>query len=656
MNASSQKPIPGSSWSAVDLLLRLRNRHVFALDLILLLFTPALALALRVSLPWKPEFTYPLVIYTVLVLIIRLPVFAFFGLYSSYWRYASIAELLSILTAVAASGFVSLLAFFGMVGADFLFPIDLPRSLPIIDSLLAFWVVAGVRFSIRAAEYRRVTWNKKGGRRVLIAGAGDAGEKIAREMRSSNRLQYDLVAFVDDDPAKGNAIIHGVRVAGPLALIPSLVKSMHVEEVIIAMPAATGKVIREVVRLCDIAEVPSRSLPAIYELINGRASVSRIRSVEIADLLRREPVHVDITSVWRMLAGKRVLITGAGGSIGSELCTQIVACQPAQIIAVGHGENSLFHLVNHLEQVKLSLNGKGTAVITPVLADIRDQARMTTVYNAYKPQVVFHAAAHKHVPLTEANVDDAITTNVLGTRILVELSQAFDVERFVMISTDKAVNPVNILGMTKLLAEMIVRQAHESSQRPYVTVRFGNVLGSRGSVVPFFQQQIAAGGPVTVTHPAVTRFFMTIPESVQLVLQAATLGREREVFVLDMGEPLKIADLARDMIELSGYTVGRDIDIVYTGLRPGEKMYEELFAADERPGRTEHEKIFVASSEKTVPAHWLSGQVDELVCLAQGGDVDLARQKLAEIISRTPVYSTPIESDTGRFPALQRRY
>jgi FlaA1/EpsC-like NDP-sugar epimerase len=377
------------------------------------------------------------------------------------------------------------------------------------------------------------------------------------------------------------------------------------------MPTASGKTIREIVSICESVQVQTKIIPGIYELLGGTVRVNQLRDVEIEDLLRREPVQTDIAAVKELIQGKRVLITGSGGSIGRELCRQVFRCGPAELILLGHGENSIFAIHNELNQLGHSLspaaNGhksNGTAStlyssiklprLVPVIADIRFLDRLQLIFEQYRPEIVFHAAAHKHVPLMEANPAEAVTNNIIGTRNLLTAALAVDVQRFVMISTDKAVNPTNIMGASKRAAELLVHRAGRESGRPYVAVRFGNVLGSNGSVVLTFKQQIAAGGPVTVTHPDMRRYFMTIPEAVQLVLQAATLGKGDEVFILDMGEPVKIVDLARDLIELSGLEVGRDIDIVFTSPRPGDKLFEELFINGEKHARTCHEKIFIS--------------------------------------------------------------
>jgi FlaA1/EpsC-like NDP-sugar epimerase len=578
----------------------IRNRYYFLFDFFLIALTPFVALILRVdSAAWSGIYNEALVLYTFTSLLIRIPIFNYFRLYRRYWLYASVEELLAIIQAVLLSSFIISGLFFTEYFLDLFTWKPLPRSVPFIEALLILIAIGGSRLSLRALASKRRPDNQmkpEKRKRVLVVGAGEAGAIIAREMRTSPRVALEPVGFVDDNHQKVGSVIHGIPVIGTLEEIPQLVKEFQIEEVVIAMPTAPGTIIRKAVKLCEQASVPSKSVPGLYELLNGQASLSRIREVKIEDLLRREPVKIDVGKVQQMITGKRVLVTGAGGSIGTEICLQIAGFHPKQLIVLGHGENSLFSLSYVLTKARGMMDGKGNFDLEVVLADIRDLPRLDAIYKRFNPQIVFHAAAHKHVPLTEGNLEDAVTTNVLGTRNLINLSVQYQVERFVLISTDKAVNPVNVLGRTKRVAELIVREAALVSGLPFVSVRFGNVLGSRGSVVPLFGKQISEGGPVTVTHPEMRRFFMTIPEAVQLVLQAATLGKTGEVFVLDMGEPIKIVDLARDMIELSGYQVGRDIEVTYSGLRPGEKLYEELFLDDEIPERTQHNKIFVACS------------------------------------------------------------
>jgi len=626
----------------------MRNRYLFLLDIVLLAVTPTLALALRVdSASWVASYVPALIRFTILALVIKLVVFFMFSLYRRYWRYASVDELVSIILAVGSATLIIAGVFFG---AGILLELDtarsLPRSVPFIDGLLTLVVVGGSRFSVRvAAHKRRRSENKNLSKAVLIVGAGDAGAVISREMLSSRHIDIDPVGFVDDDPNKQKKSIHGLHVLGARKDIPRLVKQYDIEEVVIAIPTASGNVIRDIRALCEAAHVPSRTMPGMYEILSGQISVSQLRNVDIEDLLRREPIHINAQDVEKMLSGKRVLVTGAGGSIGSELCRQMARCSPGHLILLGHGENSVFLIEQELRRrwPKLPLS--------VVVADIRDLPRLTAVFAQTKPQVLFHAAAHKHVPMMEANCEDAITNNVGGTRALVQLAERFGVERFVLISSDKAVNPTNIMGATKRVAEKVVQAVAQRTGRPYVAVRFGNVLDSRGSVVPTFREQISRGGPVTVTHPDVTRYFMTIPEAVQLVLQAATLaGAECQtgVFVLDMGAPIKIADLARDLIELSGKKVGRDIEIVFTGLRPGEKLFEELFRDGENYRRTRHEKIFVADGEPSdtgspsqggnVDEAELNRLVDQLLQTAEKGSPMEIRRLLKEIV---PNYKPP---------------
>ena len=630
----------------------LRNRYFLLVDFVLLAAIPFLALVLRVDVDaWLTKYSPTLIFYTSISLGIKIPIFYLFGLYRRFWRYASMDELVTIFAAVVLSTLLNAGLLYALQGAfiealqmnGFLGYVVLPRSLPFIDGLLTLLAVGGSRFSVRLFEYWRMRDpRKKAGKRALIAGAGDAGELVVREMFNSKLVSLVPVGFVDDNPEKIGKVIHGVKILGPLEQIPQLVQMYRVQEVVIAMPTAPGVIIRQIVRLCDLAGVPSKSVPGIYELLSGQANLNRLRDVEIEDLLRREPVQVDVYGMQKMIAGKCVLVTGAGGSIGSELCLQIAQLAPARLVALGHGENSLFSLSNKLNQYRAGLNSKDSPDMQIVVADVRDRSRLETVFSRYTPQIVFHTAAHKHVPLMEDNVEEAVTNNVLGTWNLVELARDHGVERFVLISTDKAVNSVNVMGMTKRIAELLVYAVASETRRPYVSVRFGNVLGSRGSVVPFFRQQIETGGPVTVTHPEITRFFMTIPEAIQLVLQAATLGNNGEVFVLDMGQPVKIVDLARDLIELSGYEVERDIEIVFTGLRPGEKLYEELYNRNETPEHTRHEKVFVVRRKSSLDWDSLQSAVKELVSLAQSGDAEATRRKL-EVLANSNVDDNPTQ-------------
>ncbi len=622
-------------------LLRVTNRHLIILDTIVFLITPVLALVLRLD---EDSFVIDkygsaLIPVTILFLVVKLSVLYQFGFYRRYWRYASIDELTQITMLIAAAVVLeSLLLYSFRYWSDL--PVkNLPRSLPLLDGMLSLILVGGFRFSFRAVE--RVSQRciaSCQGDRVLVVGAGNAGVSLVQEMQRNPQLGLHPVAFIDDNPAKLNLRIRRLPVVGNRYQIPEVVFSLNIHRVIIAMPTVSGKVIREIVDTCQAIGIPTSTLPGIHEILNGRVRVDSIRDIKIEDLLRRAPIQTDVESVSRFLTGKKVLITGAGGSIGSELCRQILKCRPAEIMLLGHGENSVFNIEQELKQVFEVLKNDGEAQgdiprITSLIADIRLLSRLEYAFDQFRPDIIFHAAAHKHVPLMELNSPEAITNNVLGTKNLVALALQYDVGHFVMISTDKAVNPTSIMGASKRSAEMLVLQAAQNSGKPFVVVRFGNVLGSRGSVVPTFRKQIAQGGPITVTHPEICRYFMTIPEAVQLVLQASVIGRGGEVFMLNMGQPVKIVDLAKDLIHLSGYEAGKDIDIVFTGLRPGEKLFEELFIPGERYEPTQHEKILIVQNASSIIPENLDSIVEVLCEAANKNDTNLIVFLLKQLIS-----------------------
>lgn len=512
--------------------------------------------------------------------------FYLFGLYRRLWRHASVGEALAIAKAVTVGTLVNIGIAYVVMEAEH-FP--LPRSVFLLLWLLVLLFTGASRFALRfSREYGRNGSLPSQGRPTLIVGAGDAGAAVLRELKHHPEAEMVPVGLVDDDPAKQGRSLLGVPVLGGREDIPRLVAAYGVEDIIIAIPSAPGRVIRQIVEICRRTPATLRILPSLYELVDGRVSVSRLREVRIEDLLGREPVRVDLAGVAGYLAGKVVLVTGAGGSIGSELCRQIARFAPREIVLLGRGENSIYTV--HRE---LTARYPGVS-LRPVIANICDAAAIERIMAACRPEVVFHAAAHKHVPLMEENPGEALKNNVLGTWIVAEAARRAGVEVFVLVSTDKAVNPRSIMGASKRVAEMVVQELAGASSTRFAVVRFGNVLGSRGSVVPLFQEQIARGGPVTVTHPEMTRYFMTIPEAAQLIIQAGALAQGGEIFVLDMGEPVRITDLAETMIRLSGYEPGRDIEIVFTGVRPGEKLHEELFTEGERKEATRHERIFVA--------------------------------------------------------------
>jgi FlaA1/EpsC-like NDP-sugar epimerase len=624
----SQWVVEKTTNSLLSKLLKLRNRHLFVFDIIIFAIAPFLALVVRLDGDLAiGSYLSDLAIATVLFLTVKQTVFWSFGFYRRYWRYASIEELIYIALLMGASVIVQSLLF-DVLSYTLPFTVDqLPQSLPFIDGLLSCIFIGALRFSVRVVErvnQGRGIYNPR--ERVLIIGAGSAGVSLVQEMQINPQLGFHPVAFIDDNPRKFQARIRGIVVVGDRYKIPDIAQSLRIQKAIIAMPAVTGNVIREIVDICKEAGIQTCTLPGIHEILNGRVRVDSIRDVRIEDLLRREPVQTDIERVSQFLQGKKVLITGAGGSIGSELCRQILKCYPEEIMLVGHGENSVFNIQQELEQLVQVLKNEGeiqryTPRISAFIADIRYKHRLKYAFEGFKPDIIFHAAAHKHVPLMELNPPEAITNNVVGTKNLLDLAREYNVKHFVMISTDKAVNPTNVMGASKRVAEMLVLQAARETGNSYVAVRFGNVLGSRGSVVPTFKKQIAAGGPITVTHPDICRYFMTIPEAVQLVLQAGVLGRSGEVLMMNMGQPVKIVDLAEELIRLSGYEVNKDIDIVFTGLRPGEKLFEELFIAGEEYEPTQHEKLFVVkNSSRIIPGN-LSFTVEALCqCAANNND------------------------------------
>ncbi len=446
----------------------------------------------------------------------------------------------------------------------------------------------------RLNEKRKISYH---GERVLVAGSGKSGISIVQEMQRNPQLGMVPVAFIDDDIEKKDLKIRGIPVMGTRHSIPEAISRLDITKVIIAMPTAPGSEIRDIVSICRKCGVQTRTIPGIYEILDERVRIDSIREVQIEDLLRREPVQTDIKRVADFLKGKKVLVTGAGGSIGSELCRQIIKCNPSEITLLGQGENSIFDIHREILKRISLLNGKASSTNVKIsVANVRSYNRVDNVLGEIQPDVIFHAAAHKHVPLMEMNSCEAVSNNVKGTQNLIDLSLKHNVEHFVFISTDKAVNPSSIMGASKRVAEMIVLKAAREYGKNYSAVRFGNVLGSRGSVVLTFKKQITEGGPITITHPEIQRYFMTIPEAVQLVLQASVIGHGGEIFVLDMGKPIKIIDLAKDIIRLSGYEVEKDIKIVLTGLRPGEKLFEELFIPGEVYEKTIHEKILIAAN------------------------------------------------------------
>lgn len=513
---------------------------------------------------------------------LRLVSFHLLGMYNSVWQYASIGELVTTIKAVTVGTVVAGFAAFAVLQQP------IPRSVIALEWLLSIFFVGGSRLGWRILRDGRTALRRQGkGKPVLIIGAGDGGVLVARELRNHYRDEVHIVGFIDDDLEKQNKQIFGFPILGQRHSIPQVVREYRVEEVVIAMPSVKRSVLREIVAICQETHAKIKILPGVFDLIDGNVTVNEIRDVQVEDLLSREPVQLDLDGIAGYIADKVVLVTGAGGSIGSELCRQIVAYKPSKLLMLDICENNVY-------DIELELRSTTEVPIVPLVKDIRDRAAVTDVFRKYRPHVVFHAAAHKHVPLMEVNPEEAIKNNAMGTYFVAQAANLFGTSTFVLVSTDKAVNPTSVMGASKRIAEMIIQHLDRASHTKFVAVRFGNVLGSRGSVVPLFKKQIAAGGPVTVTDDRMIRYFMTIPEAVQLIIQAGALAKGGEIFVLDMGEPVRIMDLAKTLIRLSGFEPGADIPIKITGMRPGEKLFEELLTAEEGTTATANERIFVA--------------------------------------------------------------
>lgn len=556
---------------------------------------------------------------------IQFVVFAFFRMYAASWRYVGVTDLLQILRASAVAGLLS------AVGCYFAHLQFFPRSVFILHAAGTAGLVALARLTLRAVRELRTKDRKR--TRVLIVGAGDAGEALVREIRKYSDLSYLPVGFVDDDRAKRGSRIYDVPVLGGVDAIPELVERHTISEVLIACPSATNERMRRIVERCKESRATFKTLPGLAELIDGRISISRMREVKIEDLLGRGPVELDMGAIGTFLQDKVVLVTGAGGSIGGELARQVARFQPSHLVLVERAENGLFHLLRDL-----GADHPGVQV-TGLIADVTDGPRISAIFRDHRPAVIFHAAAHKHVPLMEDNLGEAMKNNVLGTATVADAADRFGAQAFVMISSDKAVRPSSVMGATKRAAERYVRLMSQRSETKFLSVRFGNVLGSAGSVVPLFTEQIAHGGPVTVTHPEMERYFMTIPEAVQLVLQAAAMGTDGEVFILEMGKPVKIVDLARDIITLSGFEPDVDIAIEFTGCRPGEKLREELVTIDEHVSHTKHPKILIAHEPSEVP-DTVAALLDDVRELVAREDLPALRRKLRELV---PEYASPLD-------------
>lgn len=545
---------------------------------------------------------------------VAVPVYAlFFRLFDCHrgmWRFAAIPDLLRLAKAVLLGTITSLIACFMISRLN-----DIPRSVMVLYPIFLLGAVTSMRLTYRLARDRDLGQNVHKGARALLVGAGRSGELLIRDLERNPA--FKPVAFVDDDVVKLGHEVRGVRVRGAIQDIPRLIEELRIETVLITMPSVSRRILDQVVEICAISSVQCRTLPSLAELADGRVEVSRLRPVTVEDLLGREPVQLDETSIASFLSGKRILVTGGGGSIGSELCRQIGKHNPANLVVMDNSEYNLYRIDQELASTC------GAHIYNSVLGDVRDVAAVESLFAQFKPEVVFHAAAYKHVPMVEDNVIEGIRNNVFGTKMIADAAKRNGTATFVLISTDKTVNPTNVMGTTKRVAELYCQALNESGGTHFITTRFGNVLGSAGSVVPLFERQIAAGGPVTVTHPDITRYFMTIPEASSLILQAGAIGKGGEIFVLDMGEPIRIGDLAEKLIQLSGFQPGRDIKIEYVGLRPGEKLHEELFYERELLQYTVHPKVMLASYCKSEKADIDAG-LERLVRATLNYDEDQA--------------------------------
>ena len=616
---NKDKDLPEFSTASPALLLRVRRPMIVLAHIIAFASSLMLSFLVVQNMQFRAEWLelYPALL--MLFLIIKLPVFGLFKQYRGWWRYVGISDLLGIFGASLVSTFIIVVLWFvfgNMPAVRVYLPAGLERpaeGVCIADLFATVFMLGGLRIIIRLyyEEFRTAEAGRL--KRFLIVGAGNAGEALLREILRMPVTQYDVVGLIDDDSAKQGTHIHGIPILGMVEQLPQICEERKIEEIAIAMPSASPQQLRRVIQVCEGIKIKFQTVPSITDIASGKLRVSHIRPVEIGDLLGkfgREEVQLDMDLIEAFARDKTILVTGAGGSIGSEMCRQLCNFNPKLLLLIEQAENPLFYIERELHKQFAGVS------IKALICNITDKTRVDEVFREYKPQVVIHAAAHKHVPLMELNASEAIKNNILGTQIVADAADNYGTANFVMISTDKAVNPTSIMGSSKRIAEMYIQDLSRTSETHFVTVRFGNVLGSEGSVVPIFKKQIAEGGPVTVTHPEMKRYFMTIPEASQLVLQAASMGKGGEIFVLDMGEPVKIVDLARELITLSGFRPGEDIEMIFTGPRSGEKLFEELSIEGEDMQRTRHPKI---SIWKNIPMDRdrLRAGINELVAIAK---------------------------------------
>jgi FlaA1/EpsC-like NDP-sugar epimerase len=608
-----------------------RQAFAMLMQVVLALLANMIAFVLRFEASIPPDYWQLAIKGLPLVALIYGASLLAFGIHRGLWRYVGFHDLKLILRAGIVATGALYLVLHGLLGW-----VAYPRSVIILTGLLSLVFLGGIRVAVRVFR----EWATSVGSattRLMVIGAGNAGEMLARDLKMNPKYRYEPVVFVDDNPAKQQRTIHGVPVEGTIAEIPHLVRRYAIKEIVIAIPSASPTLMQRVLAASATCHVPIKTLPNMKQILDSPISMRQARPMRLEDLLQREPIQTDLQELHPLLEGKRVLVTGAGGSIGSELCRQIARYRPAQLALFERYENSLYALEMELRESFPQIE------IKAVVGDVTDAEGVKAVFRASAPQLIFHAAAHKHVPLMEHNQREAVRNNIFGTRVVTSAAREANVERFVLISTDKAVNPSNVMGATKRVAEYMVQAMNRTGSTRFTVVRFGNVLGSNGSVVPLFAEQIRKGGPVTVTHQDIKRYFMTIPESVQLILQTSVRGQGGDVFVLDMGEQVRIADLARNMIALSGLVPDQDIKITYTGLRPGEKLYEELFERGERVEPTSHVKIKRVVGDRLFEPEELARRLERL-------EASLGRTDQAELVSQlkelVPTY-TPSEKGQG---------
>jgi len=619
----------------------LYRRVQFALDLAVLVASFALAYLLRFDFAIPRDELEHGFVQLPYVVLIQFAVVLFSGIYRFVWRYVGLAELAAFLRAAALSALPVVVLRLTLPNPSYAHW-RVPLSIIVLDTVFAFGGLLAVRI-LRRVLYERYERDRRAGaedrgrpKPVLLVGAGRAGVQVVREIRGRGDMDLDVVGFVDDDPLKRGTVIQGVEVLGSCDEIPLLCRRYPVESAIIAIAESSAESIRRIVAICERARVKVQIIPGLYEILDGRVSIGRFRDIQIEDLLGREPVRLDEDEVERFLSGKRVMLTGAGGSIGAELVRQCARFAPDRLLLVERTENSLFELDREIADLWPGLD------VVPLLADVGDEERMRALLAAHRPEIVFHAAAHKHVPMMERNPAEAIKNNVLATHLLGRLAGELGTESFVLVSTDKAVRPTSVMGASKRIAELVVQDLDRRFLATrFMAVRFGNVLGSAGSVIPIFRRQIERGGPVTVTHPEAMRYFMTIPEAAQLVLEAGALGRGGEILILDMGTPVKIVDLARDMIRLSGLSPDREIEIRFVGLRPGEKLREELGHSEERLSRTRHPKILVGRLE-ALSSHAMAAALTRLAELARRQEEGPLRAFLGELLPDAQLGGEPV--------------